>query len=462
MKRLLLLVLVALCIAGYFFRQQLVPVITPYVPQAVVTFITPATPNAPDAGNSGDAAGGRSKKSGGEGGGKSGGGRRGGSSGPPAVLVTSAKTGSLPILRQTVGTVVPAANTSLASQTPGFVLDISVKDGATVKAGDVLFSLDDRAIQALIDKDNATLAKDKTILEDANRKLDRLQKLVTSGVYNQQQGDDAQAAMRVAAAAVVVDKAVVAADNVTLSNTKIKAPFDGRIGAILVSRGAFVASGAPMATITEMAPVYAEFTLSETDLALARQTMASNALTVNVVPTMADPATKPVSGPVVFIDSSVDSGSGTFKLRAEIANSDGLLWPGQALRVEVHAGDVTGLVTIPVVAMIQTRDGSAVNVVKADNTIEIRKIVPALKVGDVLGVASGLSEGEQVVVEGQLNLASGATVKIADPNAAAAKPDAPAADASAGTDATKPADGSDPAKPKHRHKKDGSGAGANP
>jgi len=313
----------------------------------------------------------------------------------------------------------------------------------------------------LIAKDKATLAKDQTLLDDANRKLERLQKLVTSGVYNQQQGDDAQAAVRVAEAAVAIDQAVLAADNVTLSNTKIKAPFDGRIGAILVSRGAFVAAGTPLATITEMAPVFAEFTLSETDLALARQALAANTLTVNVVPTMSDPSAKPVSGPVVFIDSAVDPNSGTFKMRAEIANTDLQLWPGQALRVEVHAGDMTGLVTVPVVSMIQTADGPSVNVVKPDNTIEIRKIVPAIKVGDVLGVSSGLSDGEQVVIEGQLNLANGAMVKIGDPNSAA-KTDAPAADAMAGADGAASAGGTDPAKAKHHHKSDGYGTGANP
>ena len=461
MKRLLLLVLVALGVAGYFFWGQIVPVVAPYLPQAIATLISPPAPSTSEVDNQNPVMTGHGK-GGGEGGMKAGSGKRGGGGGPPAVLVASAKTGSLPILRQTVGTVIPAANTSLASQTPGFVLDISVKDGATVKAGDVLFSLDDRAIQALIEKDKATLAKDQTILDDANRKLARLQKLVASGVYNQQQGDDAEAAVRVAEAAVVVDKAVIAADNVTLSNTKIKAPFDGRIGAILVSRGAFIAAGTPLATITEMAPVNAEFTLSETDLTLARQSLATNTLTVNVVPTMSDPTAKPVSGPVVFIDSSVDAGSGTFKMRAEIANIDGQLWPGQALRVEVHAGDMTGLVTVPVVAMIQTADGPAVNVVKPDNTIEVRKIVLAIKVGDVLGVASGLSDGEQVVIEGQLNLANGATVKIGDPNAAASKPAVPTPEASAAADGAAPADGADPTKAKHHHKKDGSGAGANP
>jgi len=125
MKRLLLLVLVALGVAGYFFRDQVVPVVAPFLPQAVMTLMSPAASNAPHA---------EGQKDGMKPGGKRGGG------GPQAVLVASAKTGSLPILRQAVGTVIPAANTSLASQTPGFVLDISVKDGATVKAGDLLFS----------------------------------------------------------------------------------------------------------------------------------------------------------------------------------------------------------------------------------------------------------------------------------------------------------------------------------
>lgn len=420
MKRLLLLALVAICATGYVFQGRWIPLLAPYMPAPFQAWIIPANPTAQSTNSAAQDKGEKQKQSGSatdSGGKPAQGGRRGGGGGPPTVLVTQAKSGSLPILRQALGTVIPYANTSLASQTPGVVLTIHVKDGAEVKAGDLLFSLDDRAIQALIEKDKAVLARDEALLADANRKLANVQKLVASGVYNQQQGDDAQAAARTAEAAVVVDKAVIAADNVTLSNTKIKAPFDGRIGAILVSRGAFVSAGTPLATITEMAPVFAEFTMSETDLELARSAMASNTLSVSVTPMMTNTTSEISTGPVVFIDSTIDPSSGTFKLRAELANEKTQLWPGQALRVEVRAGDVNNLVIIPVVALIQTADGAAVNVVKPDNTIEIRKIAAAIKVGDQVGVKDGLSDGEHVVIEGQLSLANGATVKIADPNA---------------------------------------------
>jgi RND family efflux transporter MFP subunit len=347
-------------------------------------------------------------------------------SGPAAVRVAPAEAGSLPVLRQSIGTVVASASTALASQTAGFVLDIHVQNGARVKAGDVLISLDDRAIQAVLAKDRATLARDEALLDDARRKLESVQKLVKSGVYNKQQGDDAEAAVRAAEAAVVVDRAVLAADDVSLSNTRIKAPFDGQLGAIAVSRGSFVAPGTPLVTLTDMAEVQAEFTLSESDLPLARQAFADKALSVSVTPAMAETAAAPVSGPVVFIDTMVDAGSGTFKLRAKLDNGTGVLWPGQALSITVHAGDRPGLVLIPVVAIIQTAQGPAVYVVKADQTAELRPVTLDVQVGDMAGVASGLAAGETVVVEGQQSLANGAPVRIADDkNAAKAAPGAP-------------------------------------
>ena len=158
------------------------------------------------------------------------------------VTIAVAQTGSMPIIRQTIGTIIPFASTAVSSPAPGIVATVAIKDGAEVKASDLIVQLDDRAIQAAIGKDNAAIAKDQATLDDANISLNRIRNLVRSGVDTSQAGDDAVAAVKVAQAQIGVDQAQLAADNVALTNTRITAPFDGQLGVVLVSQGAFVSA----------------------------------------------------------------------------------------------------------------------------------------------------------------------------------------------------------------------------
>lgn len=333
---------------------------------------------------------------------------------PTPVLVAEAKAGSLPIQRTTIGTIVPVATTAVSSPAAGIVASVLVKDGALVKAGDLLVRLDDRALIAAVGKDKASLAKDQATLDNANTSLKRIQDLVNKGIDTSQSGDDALAAVKVAEAQIGVDEAQLAADNVALTNTKILAPFDGQLGVVLVSAGAYVGAGTAVATVTQMKPVYAEFSISESDLQLARNALADKELKVSLTPTMATSGSIPVTGEINFIDNNVDNASGTFKLRATLANDDGALWPGQSLNVQMQAGDLKDLILVPNVAVMPQENGSISYVVKADGTIETRPVTVAVRVNDMAGISQGLMAGDKVVVEGQANLSSGSKVHIID------------------------------------------------
>lgn len=331
-----------------------------------------------------------------------------------AVVVAVAKAGPMPIERKTIGVIVPFASTALTVPSAGIVAKLAVADGAIVKMNDLIVQLNDQAIRAALDKDKATMAKDQASLDNATKTYQRTLDLVKSGTYTAQAGDDALAAVRVAAATLEADKAQIAVDQVALDNTKVLAPFDGQLGSLQVSKGAFLAPGAAVATLNQMKPVLAEFTLSDTDLFLARTALADGQLTISVAPILATVLAPAVTGPVVFIDNAITPSSGTFRLRANLQNTDGGFWPGQSLDVTVIAGQQGGLVIVPTVAVKPQDTGFVVYVVKSDATVEVRPVTVAMSVGDRTGLSAGLADGERVVTEGQLVLTNGAQVQVVD------------------------------------------------
>jgi membrane fusion protein, multidrug efflux system len=336
--------------------------------------------------------------------------KRGGA-GTITVLVAKAETGSIPITRQTIGTIVPIAASVLTTSTSGILSEVLMKDGAWVKKGDLIAHLDTKTIDATIVKDKAILLRDQATLQNSLITKRRAKELLAKGLNSQQAGNDADTASQVAAATENYDRAVLAADEVALSLTEIRAPFDGKLGTILLSPGAFVAPGTSVATITQLDPVYAEFSLPDRDAELIHKSFADRTLTVDVAAQFTANS-QTVKGPIVFVDTSIDANSGTFKMRAEIPNSKLLLLSGQAINVDVTAGAMENLVLVPNQAVTPMASGNAVYIVKKDNTIEVRPVEIALRGDKIAGINKGVAAGEQVVIEGQINLVNGSTVKI--------------------------------------------------
>lgn len=379
---------VVVVVAGIFVSWTY---LAPYMPALIADRVASATGGSPQREESG---------------------HKGGGGQSVTVVTAAAKAGSLPIVRKTIGAIVPIASTDVNSPVSGTVTQVLVKDGDVVKAGDLLVQLDDRTIRANIQRDTAALAKDQAALDDANTTLQRVKSLIDSGANTRQQYDDAVSAVKQAEAAIAVDKANIEADGVALTQTQIRAPFDGRLGVVIPSIGAYLAAGTNVSTLTQMQPVYAEFTLPETDLDLARSALAEKALTVKLITIRSNGKGQTVSGPIVFIDNAVDPASGTFRMRALLANDAQVLWPGQSVDVEVNAGARDNLVLVPTVAVQPQGDASVAYVVKPDKTIEVRKVDVAFNVGDTTGVSTGLNDGDIVVVEGQASLGEGSHVTI--------------------------------------------------
>ncbi|BCG72640.1 hemolysin D [Mesorhizobium sp. 113-1-2] len=364
-------------------------------------------------------------------GGQAAGGKQGaGGNGARSASIVSAMatTADFPIRRYAIGFVSSPAVVNINGRVSSQIVSIDVKDGQMVKAGDVLFQLDDRALKAQLAKDQATLAKDQALLASSNSDLQRAKDLVAKQAGTQQTYDQAVAAQKAAAATVDADKATIDADNVQLGFATITAPISGRLGAVSVAVGDLVttsngnsSTATPLVTITEMDPLQVNFNLPESDLALLHKALANPQQGAVTLTKDGDPT--PIGkGTLDFVDSSVDTASGTIATRASIPNADLSLWPGQYVNVILDAGIMPQMTSVPTVAVQPSQKGPFVYVVKPDDTVEMRPVQVALTEGQNSAISQGVKAGEKVVTEGQTRLKNGAAVHEGQAKAAAAAP----------------------------------------
>lgn len=349
------------------------------------------------------------------GGQRPGGGRPGGPGGFPTGVVTAvAQQQTIPITKSAVGYVEPANTVVVRSRLDGTLVAVDAEEGKTVKVGDVLFKLDDRALQATIAKDQAQIAKDQANADSAQAALKREQDLVKRGVDSQSVLDAATAAAKAAQATVTVDQATLQGDQVSLSYTTITAPMAGRLGTVNTSVGNVVhasdTSAGGLVTITQMSPLRVSFSISEADLDAFRAAFAKTGGLPVSVAAPGDKAPR-ASGTLSFIDSSVDTTSGTIVLKADIDNTASKLWPGQYVTATTQLGAYANATTVPLVAVQQSDSGPYVFVVGANHKVKKQPVTVVASVGETAVVGPELKPGDHVVVEGQLRLADGATVR---------------------------------------------------
>lgn len=338
----------------------------------------------------------------------------------PLVVVAAAKKEDVPVAKTVVGTIEPVETVAIRPQIDGVVVAKNVADGQMVKAGDILFKLDDRAIRATLDKDQASLAKDEASLVAAKLDLSGAQNLAKQRVDTDQQVYQSEAAVKVLEAMIEMDKAQISADQVQLSYMTIAAPIDGRVGVVNTSVGNLVRTDdtTSLLTITRMAPLRVAFTLAESDLPALRAAVATHPAAVKIkLPGRNDTV---ANGTLNFIDSSVDTASGTIVLKADVANEDGALWPGQYVTTVVDLSVQKDATTVPLIAVQQGNSGSFVFLVHPDKKVAMQNVTLGNTAGDTAVIASGVKPGDEVVVDGQLHLQDGATVQTTTKEAQAA------------------------------------------
>lgn len=352
----------------------------------------------------------------GQGGGRRGGGRNGG---PATVKTVIAQNGVLPIEVVETGWAEADQNTTIAAQEAGLIVSIAVEDGALVKQGDLIAKIDDRTARATIAKDQAIIDRDMATLAQAETELTRRASLVKANAAAQDTADQAKAARDTAAATVESDKATLAADQIVLEKTEIRAPFDGRLGAVAISHGAYVNAGTAIVTIVKYDPIYATFHVPESLFDPLSTAMAKAPVPVEAALLSAN--AKPLSGKLSFLDNAIEQASGTVLAKARFDNPAGAIWPGQSIQVTVHMPNDENHIILPNVAITPGADRPFVYVVK-DDTVHIVPVTTGRSDGERMEVLSGLEAGAHVVVEGQVQLNDGQRVIEQSAVADAGKP----------------------------------------
>ncbi|EJT06876.1 efflux RND transporter periplasmic adaptor subunit [Rhizobium sp. CCGE 510] len=332
-----------------------------------------------------------------------GGGRRRGGGGPTVVKTVAAVKTTLPTDVTATGWADADDNTTIAAQEQGLIVSIDAQDGATVKAGDLIAKLDGRTAKAAVDKDNAMIVRDTATLSEAATALTRAQDLFDQKAGTQQSLDQAVAARDTAAATVDADKASLASDQVILEHTDIRAPFDGRLGDIAVSKGAFLSAGAAIVTIAKYDPIYVKFHLQERYLRTLKSALSAGPVEVSTVPKSTKGQVR--KGEISFYDNTVDTASGTILAKAKFENASGALWPGQSVNIVVHFNNDEQQVVVPTVAVSPGPEGFFAFVAK-DGKSYLTPLTVARANGGFTAIESGLSAGDHVVVEGQGQLSN--------------------------------------------------------
>lgn len=331
--------------------------------------------------------------------------------GPPtiSVLAGKAQRKDVPFRVESLGTVQPLVTVSIRSRVDSQVLKVHFEDGAKVSEGDLLFTLDSRAIDAQIQQAEATLNRDKAQLEKAERDRDRIAGLAAKGTLSQVQEADSKTNVEVLKATVAQDEANLLNLRVLRTYYDVKAPVSGRIGVANVRQGAIVRSadsGTPFATINQIAPIYVAFGIPERFIPELRVAGEKAAVEVSFQNELSLSG-----GRVAFIENTVDPQTGTILVRGIFENGDEKLWPGTLASVRVTLRTDSNLVTVPAEAVQSGQKGNFVFVI--ENNVARVRAVKVLRTADGEAVMSeGLNGDETVVTDGQLSLRDGSRVDI--------------------------------------------------
>ncbi len=329
---------------------------------------------------------------------------------PPAVVnVVAPQRRDVAVVQQANGTVTPIRTVDLHPQTTATIRQVHIKEGQFVKQGELMFSLDDRADRANLDKAQAQVERDRASLADLERQFKRSQDLFAQKFIAQSAVDTLRAQVDQARATLQADIAAARASSVTTSYTAIRAPMSGRVGGINVYPGSLVQPATSLTTITQLDPITVAFTLPESSLPALLAAQKRGKVEVEALPG-ADLA--PVKGTLSFVDNTVDPAAGTIKVKAEFDNRETTLWPGQYVNTKVVVQTLKDAVVIPQNAIITNAQGTFVYVLEKDRSA---RLVPVHRVygAGVDAAVSGLAGSEQVITDGKQNVRPGAKVRLA-------------------------------------------------
>ncbi|CAG9164495.1 efflux RND transporter periplasmic adaptor subunit [Cupriavidus pampae] len=334
----------------------------------------------------------------------------------------------VPLTYEFVGETQSSQQVEIRARVNGFLEERLYTEGALVKAGQLLFRMDQKPFKAALDAAQAELAQQQARLTTARSNLARVRPLAARNALSQKDLDDATGNEQAAAAAVEQAKANVTNAKLNLGYTTIASPVAGLSSYAKKQVGSYIdASNSLLTYVAKLDPIWVNFSLSENEVLKNQAQQASGELkmpergNMEVEVMLADGTKYKRRGRIAFSDASFSSETGTYLIRAELPNPEGALRPGQFVRVFVFGATRTRAITVPQEAVVQGARGQSVWTVGKDNKVESRVIDVGEWTQGNWVVRAGLREGDIVVVDGSVRLAPGATVKPVDVPAGATK-----------------------------------------
>lgn len=344
--------------------------------------------------------------------------------GPAVTTVATApvRQGDVPVAATANGTVTAMQTVDVRPQVSSTVRTVHIKEGQSVKPGDLLFSLDTRMDEANLARARAQLMRDQADLADARRTLARSQELLQRNFISRSAVDTAQAKVDGFEATIRADQAAIEASQVAVSYGSIRATIGGRTGVINVFPGSLVTptNATAMVTVAQIAPITVMFTLPERQLAALREALHEGPVSITALPNDGNP--QPVTGKITFVDNTVDPQYGSIRVKATFDNQEHRLWPGTYANVSATVQVLKDALSVPPQALVTGPEGRFVYTVQPDGKVA-RVPVKVVVTTAAAAVVEGVQPGARVVTEGAQNLRPGSQVREAAARAASA-PDA--------------------------------------
>jgi membrane fusion protein (multidrug efflux system) len=332
---------------------------------------------------------------------------------PPVfpVIASEVLVRDQPVYMESIAQAVGSQDVEIRARVEGVLEEVHFVEGSFLQAGDLLYTIDPRTLEANLQQAKGNLVQAESALDKAQRDVARLTPLWEKNAISRQMLDDALAAARSASGQVNTARAAVETTNIQLGYTRITAPINGLIGKTEVKSGNLVGRGQStlLTTMSTIDPIHFRFSVSEQEYLGWRRMHPDDRLARDAAReifelVLADGAVHPHKGSVVFVDRNVDPTTGTLLLEVAFPNPGRVVRPGQFGRVRVPVQVLPGAVLVPQRAVEELQATYSVYVVTADNQAEFRRVTPGPRIGPLLVITEGLQPGEVVVVEGQQKL----------------------------------------------------------